>query len=232
MATITPETTVGQLVADDARRSRIFDQLGIDYCCGGRRPLADACQEKGLDADTVARMLDAALAAPAEVGTDWTAASLSDLADHIEATHHAYLREELPRLSGLLSKVARVHGKAAPWIVEVKEVFDALRPELEAHLVKEEEVVFPLIRALEQGAPLPDATSLGDDPIHLMEDEHDEAGEALARMRALSKGFTPPEGACGSFRAVLSGLADLEKDMHQHVHKENNILFARARALA
>lgn len=232
--TITPDTTIGDLVADDARRTRVFEKLGIDYCCGGRRSLADACETKGLDPQTVAHVLEAAEAAqgPSAEATDWTQRSLSELIDHIESTHHAFLREELPRLTGLIDKVARVHGKSAPWMVEIKNVFDELRPDLEAHMRKEEEVVFPIIRALEKGDPLPDASELGADPIHLMEEEHDAAGAALDQMNTLSEGYTPPEGACGTFRAALEGLARLEADMHQHVHKENNLLFPRARTLA
>jgi regulator of cell morphogenesis and NO signaling len=117
-------------------------------------------------------------------------------------------------------------------MVAIKDVFDTLRPDLEAHMQKEEEVVFPIIRALEAGEPLPEASTLGDDPIHLMEEEHDAAGAALEQMNTLSGGYTPPEGACGTFRAALEGLARLEADMHQHVHKENNVLFPRARAMA
>lgn len=233
MATITPETTVGELVAEDASRTRIFERLGIDYCCGGRRSLADACEAKGLDPQTVATVLEAADSFRHTPGDDidWTGRSLHELIDHIEDTHHAFLREELPRLTQLLDKVARVHGKATPWIVDVKDIFDELRSELEAHMLKEENVVFPLLRALEKGEPIPATTELGDTPIELMEEEHDEAGAALEQMNALTDGYTPPENACGTFRAALEGLERLEADMHQHVHKENNILFPQARAL-
>ena len=181
----------------------------------------------------MAQVLEAAEAAqgPAADSVDWTERTLSDLIDHIERTHHAFLRDELPRLTGLVHKVARVHGDTTPWMVSIKEVFDDLRPALEGHMQKEEEVVFPMIRALEAGEPLPEPSSLGRDPIQLMEDEHDDAGDALKRMNALSDGYTPPDDACGTFRAALDGLARLEADMHQHVHKENNLLFPRARKL-
>jgi len=233
MTTITPDTPIGTLVADDARRTRIFDRLGIDYCCGGQRTLSEACEAQSLDPQTVAQVLEAAEAAqgPAADSVDWTERTLSDLIDHIERTHHAFLRDELPRLTRLVHKVVRVHGDTAPWMVSIKEVFDDLRPALEAHMRKEEEVVFPMIHALEAGEPLPEPSSLGSDPIQLMEDEHDDAGDALKRMNALSDGYTPPDDACGTFRAALDGLARLEADMHQHVHKENNLLFPRARKL-
>jgi regulator of cell morphogenesis and NO signaling len=234
MTAITPDTTIGTLVADDARRTRVFERLGIDYCCGGSRTLAEACQTEGLDPQTVAQVLAAAEAAqgPAADSVDWAERTLSDLIDHIERTHHAFLREELPRLTGLVHKVARVHGDTAPWMVSIKDVFDDLRVDLEAHMQKEEAVVFPMIRALEVGELHTDKKALGDDdPIHLMEEEHDAAGAALKRLRTLSDGYTPPADACGTFRAALEGLARLEADMHQHVHKENNLLFPRARQL-
>lgn len=230
---ITSDQTIGELVADDARRTRVFETLGIDYCCGGRRTLADACRERDLDADTVAAMLDAVAGARSSAdSTQWNKAPLGALIDHIEDTHHAFLRRELPRLEMLLSKVARVHGDQAPWMVRVKEAFDTLKPELMDHMLKEEETVFPFIRALANGDSVSTPTELGDDPIRLMEEEHEFAGETLATMHELTDGFTPPEWACGTFRAALSGLADLEADTHQHVHKENNILFARAREMA
>jgi regulator of cell morphogenesis and NO signaling len=226
--------SIRDLVTADAGRTRVFEKLGIDYCCGGGRSLAEACAAKDLDPQTVAQVLEAAEAAegPSASATDWTEQPLGELIDHIEATHHTFLRNELPRLTGLIDKVARVHGDSAPWMVAIKDVFDTLRPDLEAHMQKEEEVVFPIIRALEAGEPLPEASTLGDDPIHLMEEEHDAAGAALEQMNTLSGGYTPPEGACGTFRAALEGLARLEADMHQHVHKENNVLFPRARAMA
>lgn len=234
MTAITPDSTIGTLVADDARRTRVFERLGIDYCCGGQRSLAEACAQRGLDPHTVAQVLEAAEAADdaSSDATDWRERPLDELIDHIEDTHHAFLRRELPRLTELIHKVARVHGDTAPWMVDVKTVFDVLRVELEAHMRKEEETVFPLIQTLAAGGELPAASDLGTDPIGLMEEEHDEAGAALKRMRTLTNGYTPPEEACGTFRAALEGLARLEADMHQHVHKENNVLFPRARALA
>ncbi len=234
MSTITPTMTIRDLVIADASRTRVLEQLGIDYCCSGGRSLAEACVANDLDPATVAQVLEAAESAqrPAASATDWSERPLHELIDHIETTHHGFLREELPRLTGLIDKVARVHGDSSPWMVAIKDVFDTLRPDLEAHMQKEEEVVFPMIRALEAGESFHETTELGDDPIYLMEDEHDDAGAALARMRTLSEGYTPPEKACGTFRAALEGLARLEADMHQHIHKENNLLFPRARTRA
>ena len=237
MATIDPATPVADLVTAQPRYARIFEELGIDYCCGGDRPLADACTEAGLEPTTVSRMLKAHSAAQHASAfesvseTDWSKASLADLINHIEKTHHAYLRGELPRLDELLTKVVHVHGTDTPWLYEAKEVFDALKAELHAHMEKEEQIVFPYIEALETGKAVSAPDDFGDDPIELMEHEHDEAGDALRTLQRLSNDFTVPRSACGTMRATINGLRLLQKDMFQHVHKENNILFPRARAL-
>lgn len=231
MSTLAAQRTVGELVAERPSRSRVFEKLGIDYCCGGRRPLAEACAAQGLDPATVARLLESdepASNAPAGDPSDMT---LSELADHIEQTHHAYLRTELPRLEAMIRKVAAVHGSKHPWLVELEEVFGAFVKGLRDHMASEEERVFPMIRALEGG----DAAATSGDglagPLRAMEHEHDEAGAALATMSRITEGYRPPEGACNTFRAMLDALAELERDMHQHVHKENNVLFPRAEAL-
>jgi regulator of cell morphogenesis and NO signaling len=222
-------TPVAQLVTDRPARARIFERLGIDYCCGGDHSLAEACRKKDLDPNTVAEMLDAAVDAnPSSDATDWSNASLGTLIDHIESTHHEYLRRELPRLERLLTRVAQAHGTEVPWTRDVLDVFLTLKIDLESHMQSEEEQVFPSIRALEENGP----SSLNPSGVEQMIEEHDEAGAALKHLRELSKGFTPPENACPKFRAAMDGLHDLETNMHQHVHKENNILFPRARSLA
>jgi regulator of cell morphogenesis and NO signaling len=232
MTTIKLDTTVGQLVAERPARSRVFEKLGIDYCCGGKMPLAQACADQGLDPGTVVQVLAAAevtdnTTAPA----DAAAMSLTELADHIQATHHAYLRQELPRLSAMSRKVASVHGEHYAWTIQVAQIVDDFVAELNAHMMKEEQILFPLIRQLDSAAG-PTQFHCGSvaNPIRVMEMEHDSAGNALARMRALSGGYTPPADACNTFRALLAGLAELEADLHQHIHKENNILFPRAAA--
>lgn len=230
-ATITPEHTVGQLVSEKPARSRIFEKLGIDYCCGGKKTLAAACADKGLDAATIAIVLDSdALDATAANLVDAASMSMTALCDHIEATHHAYLRVELPRLAFLTTKVASRHGERDARLQEVAEVFAALHAEMDSHMMKEEQILFPLIRALDaatDGAPPSHCGSINN-PIRVMEHEHDSAGGAVARMRILTDGFTPPMDACNTYRAMLDSLAQLERDLHQHVHKENNVLFPRA----
>lgn len=233
MSILDTQATVGQLVAERPGRSRVFERFDIDYCCGGKKPLEQVCREKGLDLETVA----SALAAQDAKGIDrdaidWTTAPLGALADHIVAVHHEYLRQELPRLAGLVAKIADVHGKGHPELLEVRAVFNGLKEELEAHTDKEEQVLFPMIKQLETASEQPQFhCGSVNNPIRVMELEHDDAGAALERLRALTGDYEPPAEACNTYRATLAGLAELEANMHQHVHKENNILFPRASAV-
>jgi regulator of cell morphogenesis and NO signaling len=228
MTAPSPTTSVADLVTERPARARIFEQLGIDYCCGGDHTLAEACRRHDLDPDTVRRMLGAVeQAAPAADARDWSSASLGTLIDHIVDTHHAYLRRELPRLETLLTRVLEAHGDDVDWLAPTFEVFTDLQTDLAAHMRSEEQRVFPSIRALETHCN----DALDADGIDDMIGEHDEAGAALERLRTLTNDYSPPEGACPTFRAALDGLNDLERDMHRHVHKENNILFPRARTL-
>lgn len=228
---INPEATVGQLVTEKPGRSRVFEALRIDYCCGGKLPLAEACAKRGLEAAAVIDLLRQAdfAADRAESRLDPGAMSLTDLADHIEREHHAWLRTELPRLDAMTERVLRVHGESEPRLADVRRAFIALRDELSTHMMKEEQILFPVIRALEQGsaAERPCGGSIAD-PIRQMELEHEHAGDALATMRAATDDYQPPDWACNTYRAMLDGLAALERDMHQHVHKENNVLFPKA----
>jgi regulator of cell morphogenesis and NO signaling len=224
MPPVSPDTPVADLVTAEPARSRVFEALGIDYCCGGDHSLAAACRKHDLDPHTVIEMLDAEVA-PSHDATDWSEAPLDALIDHIVDTHHASLREELPRLDALLSRVVGAHGDAVDWLPPTQEVFTALRDALYAHMESEEDRVFPAIRRLAA-----DSSAALDDDIEQMMEEHDEAGAALEQLRALTRDYTPPSGACPKFRAALEGLEALETDMHRHVHKENHILFPRARA--
>ncbi len=230
--TLSTEQTVGGLVADRPERSKIFEQLGIDYCCGGKKPLAQACAAKGLDVgDVLKKLVESDSSAPA-TGIDWVKASLTDLADHIEATHHAYLKDALPRITALIGKVVNAHGAKNPKLQDLSDVFSNFRSELECHMMKEERILFPLCRQLD-GSAEPQAFHCGSiqNPIRVMVAEHDDAGEALAAMRSLTDDFVPPPGACNTYRAMLHALGELERDMHQHVHKENSILFPKAEAV-
>lgn len=231
LPTITPESRIGDLVAACPALARLFGGLQIDYCCGGKQTLAAACAARGLSAPTVAAMLESAAAAlaagPAEV--DAAGMSLSALADHIERTHHAYLKDELPRLVEMAERVAYKHGGRDARLAQVAATVRTLAEEMFSHMHKEEKILFPLVRQIEAGVRGGFAASVAD-PIRQMEAEHDDAGRATELLRELTEGFTPDAEACNTHRALLDGLARFEADLHRHVHKENNILFPRALA--
>lgn len=234
--TLQPSDSVGAWVTEHPATSRVFEQHKIDYCCGGGRPLEEACQAKQVDVQGVLEELADVISRNATDGSDedtFTSMSLAVMCDQIEATHHEYLRRELPRLTQLVEKVVRVHGHHHAWLAELGTSFQALRDELIPHMQKEEQILFPAIRTIEQSQAVP-SFPFGsvDNPIRMMEHEHDVAGQALRDIREASSDFTLPEGGCNTFRAMLDGLRELEGDLHRHIHKENNVLFPRASKLA
>jgi regulator of cell morphogenesis and NO signaling len=231
--------TVAEIAAGSLAAVRVFERFGIDYCCGGRRPLDEVCLEKGLAAEDVQRALDAAATQTAPDQRDWSTAPLGELIRHIVETHHAYLVRELGPLADRVAKVERVYGarpEAAHRVSGLSGVFGALRSELLMHMRKEEMVLFPAIESYEAAVlakrPLP-GLPFGSvrNPIRMMEMEHDSAGGALARLREITGDFEVPEYACVTYKAMLSGLVELEQDLHMHIHLENNILFPRAMKL-
>lgn len=224
MTVIDPSTPLGTIVTEHPGLARRLEGLGLDYCCGGRRSLGDACADRGLDAADVAAVLADAVepAPPAE----WATMAPEQLVDHIEATHHAYLHAELPRLEALMAKVDGAHGARHPELSFVRATFEELVADLDPHLAKEERILFPAVRAQADPAAVVAGgmTDLGG-PVRVMLVEHDRAGELLARLRSLTDGYTTPADGCASYRALYEGLAELEADTHLHVHKENNVLF-------
>lgn len=219
--------TLGDLVAEAPGRAAVLDRFGLDYCCHGERSLTDACTTAGLDPRAVAADLDQpeVTVDPADYPTEPSA-----LADHIEATHHAYLHAELPELDALAEKVAGVHGARHPELADVRRLVTAIRADLEPHLMKEERVLFPAIRALDAGArEFPFGTVRN--PIRMMRLEHDQAGELLVELRTVSSDYAVPDDGCASYRALYERLAALEADTHLHIHLENNVLFPAAVAL-
>ncbi len=233
MTTICVDTTIGEIVRTGPGRARIFENLGIDYCCGGKRPLAEVCRAKGLDPVTVVKMLAALDRAADAPGANPDAMGLAELCDHIEQAHHDWLREELPRLDFMTRKVAAVHGEHEPRLHDIRQVFESFQTEILAHTEEEEAVVFPKIRQLE--APHGDKARAGAElksAFAKLESEHESAGGALEQFKALTDDYAPPDWACNTFRALFDTLARLERNMHQHVHKENNVLFVKALAEA
>ena len=223
------ERTVGELVAERPGRSRVFQAVNIDFCCQGGRTLREACERKGIAAEAVVEQLEAELADQTSPEQNPAALPPHELADYIVATHHGFLRRELPRLHAMSERVAQVHGGHTPSLVEMFHVFTGMEAELASHMMKEEQVLFPAVVAMSRGEPAPGEL---DGPIACMILEHEEVGAALARLRELSHGFLPPADACNTYRALFAGLHDLEEDVHRHIHLENAVLFPLARALA
>jgi regulator of cell morphogenesis and NO signaling len=221
-------STVADIVIANPGASRVFERYAIDYCCHGQRPLADACIEAGVDVAVVEAELRALPSASAAPPAD----DVGALIGHIVATHHTYLRRELPRLHDLMEKVVAAHGAAHPEVHGLAQTLAELADDLLPHLAKEEKVLFPLTIEL-LGAVEPTTFHCGSvmNPIRVMHVEHDRVGELLATLRHRTGGYVPPADACPTWRALSAGLAELEADIHTHVHLENNVLFPRIMAL-
>ncbi len=229
MPKIKLEDTVGAIVAERLSTSRVFEQFGLDYCCGGHVTLAEACQEKGINPEEILSALAEATAEVNEIDkTDWRQAKLTELADHIEATHHAFLNRELPRLNTLMEKVVNAHSERHPELSKVAGILNALSAELAQHMAKEEQMLFPLIRQMDATGSTESHCGQVANPIEVMEMEHRNAGDALASLKSLTKNYQAPDDACATYQALLAGLAELELDLHRHIHKESSILFPRA----
>lgn len=229
--------TVAEIAANSLAAVRVFEKYGIDYCCGGKRPLAEVCQEKGLAVAAVQEELDSA-GGGAETGEpDWQTAPVAELVQHILSAHHEYLRRELPAIQVRLDKVYRVYNQRyGTTLPGLPEVFGSLRAELEMHLRKEEMILFPAIlandAAVREGRPLPPLPfRTVANPIRMMGSEHDDAGEALERIREITAGFTSPAYACVTYRALMAGLSELDSDLRRHIYLENEVLFPRARRM-
>lgn len=218
-------TTLGDLVTEDPRRARVLERFGLDYCCHGQRTLSEAAGADELDLAEVAKALDLA-----EVATGNATSELpkqnSALAHDIVDTHHAYLWEEMPRLQALVDKVHTVHGDRHPELAGVRDAYNRTVTALDPHMTAEERVVFPAISKLER-TRTPGATGSLEQPIAELRAEHEAVGVLLQQIRSLTNGYAVPDDACNSYRAMLKGLEEMELDLHEHIHKENNILFPR-----
>jgi regulator of cell morphogenesis and NO signaling len=235
--TPTATNTVGEIAAEMPGATREFEKLGIDYCCGGSRTLGEACTSAKVPLDDVIHRLENSNSrSQAAADKVWQNELLADLIAHIQKTHHAFVREECPRIQALAAKVVGVHGKNHPELLKVQEVFSALSQELHVHLMKEEQVLFPYVVRLEEStiageAPPPSCFGTVANPIQMMMSEHDGAGEALQALRSITSNYQLPADACISYRTLYEALQGFETDLHQHIHLENNILFPRALAM-
>lgn len=225
--TITETTTVAEIASAIPSSVRVFQRHGIDFCCGGKIPLAVVCEQQGLSFADVIAAIEASAARPPVDDRDWTHESLDRLIAHIVDAYHNPLRTELPRLETMATRVLHVHGATASHLARLDAIVAELAEDLQTHMRKEEMVLFPAIRATELGrqGAMPIAT-----PIGVMEHEHDRAGALLAELRTITGGYRAPDWACETYRALYHGLSEMEAQMHVHVHLENNILFPRALA--
>jgi regulator of cell morphogenesis and NO signaling len=228
----TPHTRVGDVVAADYRAAAVFSKYGIDFCCGGARTVEEACQARAVDTgqvlEEVLRVCEHEDAAPKF--TDWDAPAIIE---HIVSTHHAYVRRALPAIAAYTAKLSAVHGRNHPELLEVERIFGDVVVEMTSHMMKEERILFPYLTELAMAADMHETlpgSPFGSvaNPIRMMEDEHESAGNALARIRELTGGYLPPPDACTTYRVCLQELEAFEQDLHAHVHLENNILFPKA----
>ncbi|OKL42022.1 iron-sulfur cluster repair di-iron protein [Pontibacter flavimaris] len=232
---LTPEEgeSVGELVAKDYRKAQVFKKYGIDFCCGGKKSVKQVCAEKGISQDELEAELIAMDQAEKERDAEYDKWDLGFLADYIVNMHHKYLREAIPALYEYTTKIARVHGSRHPELVEVVKHYTNVANELEAHMPKEERVLFPYIKQLEEakksGVKLePAGFGSIQNPINMMEMEHESAGGEMERIRELTDNYTLPADACATYTVAFKKLKEFEDDLFRHIHLENNILFPKA----
>jgi len=231
--TFSGNSKVNEIALANPGARHVLEDAGIDYCCGGGKSLAEACQRANVPPEEILRQLErnSERVGPGEV--QWRSAPLAELTRHIRERHHQYVREVTPRLCGLLAKIREKHGRNHRELGEIEKLFEELAREMQMHMRKEEQILFPFIDALERAAcsggvpELPFFQTVRN-PIYSMMKEHDSAGERMRQIRSASDNFKPPADACTSYQAAYQGLGDFEKDLHLHVHLENNILFPRA----
>lgn len=232
---ITADTTAAEVIIRYPWIRPLMEQLELDYCCGGQRPLHEAAEHAGVNLEQALKTLNSATPpANAQDERDWSTATNSELVDHINNTHHIFTRTQLQRIEQLMAKVLAAHGATHGDLLNpLNKLFIDLRDELTSHLQKEEQILFPAIKEIDAflagngPRPVIHCGSVAY-PIRQMVHEHDNAGDILAEMRKLTSGYTLPEGACATFGALYDALPELEDDLHQHIHLENNILFPAA----
>ncbi|HRN54900.1 MAG TPA: iron-sulfur cluster repair di-iron protein [Agriterribacter sp.] len=230
------DETLGEIAAKDLRKAEVFKKYGLDFCCGGKKTVKEACAEKGIDVTKVEKELQEADKNPSARPLPYNDWGLDFLSDYIVNTHHSYIRKTLPDIRGYALKVAQVHGAHHPELIPIRQLVEEVNKELSEHIVKEETVLFPFIKELvmaKDRSQSPRAVQFGsvENPIHMMEAEHETAGRCMEEIRSLSNNYTLPGDACASYSLLFKMLNDFEEDLHIHVHLENNILFPKAIAL-
>ncbi len=225
--------TVGEVVAEDYRNARVFEKYGIDFCCGGEVPVAEALREKGIAPEEAQRELEAATKEPADQDQNFMAWDLPTLADYIVSTHHAYLNDNTETIAAYASKIAEVHGQNHPEAVQIAGIFKKIAGDMAEHLREEEEVLFPAIRRIDAErkagkTPAAKDTATLRASLEQLNADHDEIGGAVHEIRDLSGSYEIPDDVCNTFVVTYGKLKEFEDDLHKHVHLENNILFPKA----
>ena len=228
----TENMTLAEIVTQNIRSAIVFEEYGLDFCCKGKRPLSEACEDKDIDLQKVLDDLNNLSGSNNgnQNHDDW---QLNFMVDYIMNNHHQYVRRMIPVISLHSDKVASVHGSNHPETLRIADLFLAVREELEMHMMKEERILFPYIKQLHEGkenneSVTPPPFGSIQNPIRMMEAEHENAGDAMNKIRELSSNFSAPEDACNTFKALYSELKEFEEDLHKHIHLENNILFPKS----
>lgn len=233
MMTLSPEMTIGEMVAQDYRAASVFGKYGIDFCCKGHRTLSEACERKGFSTEEIERELNEILRDPSDNSIDFKSWPLDLLTSYIEKTHHRYVEQQIPVLLQFLEKLCKVHGGRHPELFDIYDLFRFSAGDLTQHMKKEELILFPFINKMvlaekyNVNIDMPNFGSV-ENPIEMMKDEHTTEGERFATIATLTDGFTPPEDACTTYRVTFQMLKEFEQDLHRHIHLENNILFPKA----
>lgn len=227
------QRSIGDIVTENFRTAEVFREFGLDFCCGGNKTVEEACRQNDVDPNEVEERLKRLNEKEAGASQHFDLWSLDFLIDYIVENHHVFTRNKVPEIEAYARKVSKVHGDRHPELHQINELVEVLKQEILEHLDKEERILFPYVRRLlkvrdrgesKQSDPMSDAS----EPIEMMEDEHEEAGDKMRQIRGLSDDFTPPSDACTSYQLLYRNLADFEKDLHKHIHLENNILFPKA----
>jgi regulator of cell morphogenesis and NO signaling len=222
---------VGEIAAKDMRKAELLKRLGIDFCCGGKKSIEEACLEKGLDVIRVKKELEETDQITAGAQLDFNSFTPSFLADYIVNVHHGFVNKNLPVIYELSQKVAEHHGPSNPFLIEIAGIVDEVQRELTTHMKKEEQILFPMIKLLENGMDVKVGFDSVFEPINVMERDHDIVGDLMKDIRKLTNDYSVPENACNSVKMLYYKLEEFETDLFQHIHLENNILFPKARAL-
>jgi regulator of cell morphogenesis and NO signaling len=229
------EQTLASIVTANHQTAPVLEKYSLDFCCKGKRTLAQACTEKGLSVEDITNELEASSKIESATKVVFSQMNADQLIGHILIHHHFYVKQIMPTIEDHLTKIAFKHGDNFPYMKEVLQLFTHLKNDMYMHMQKEEVILFPRIKELasiaqyNQKKDIPAAYI--DGPVSVMEHEHDEAGEIMYKIRALTSNYTAPEEACTTFKLALEELKAFEEDLHQHVHLENNMLFPKAEAI-